>query len=95
MNEFTNKLRKINGRLLMYSSSYYNAIHQKTDILAKLESQLDRLGADFSNDVVNDYAENGAIKDPKNFKKEYDAYLAKYNTDEPIQVYNLSGLLTE
>lgn len=95
MNEFTNKLRKINGRLLMYSSSYYNAIHQKTSILAKLESQLDRLGADFSNDVVNDYAENGAIKDPENFKKEYDAYLAKYNTDEPIQVYNLSGLLTE
>lgn len=95
MNEFTNELRKINGRLLMYTSNYYNAIHQKTKILADLESTLDRLGANFSSEVVDDYSEHGSIKDPENFKKEYDAYLAKYNNNEPIQIYNLPSLLTE
>ena len=58
-----NNLRIINGRLLFYSQAYYEALHNKTEIIAGLTNDLDAVGAACQADIVRPFAENGEIAD--------------------------------
>lgn len=47
-----NDLRKSNARLLLYTQLYYEQVKAKTENLAKLESQVDTLGAIFNAEFI-------------------------------------------
>lgn len=91
-----NKLRITNGKLLYYSSEYYNAIRNKTEILADLTSVLDSLGAAFNSDAVMPYQRTGTISNIKYFEQAYQTFRNAYcKENEQTSIINKSSLLTE
>lgn len=59
----------VNGRLLVYAQDYYNALHQKTKLLADLVNNLDMIGATFEGDIVQANSRPGTMLDTSNFSK--------------------------
>lgn len=53
MNILNNDLRIVNGKLLFLTATYYNALREKTKIIADLTNSLDTLAATYHADVVN------------------------------------------
>ena len=91
-----NKLRIINGQLLLYTQSYYEAIHKKTELLSKLLEDLDSLGAAFQADVVNPYLEHGRIDNIDYFDEGYKTIISRYfSSTTPTSIINYNELLTE
>ena len=91
-----NKLRIINGQLLLYTQSYYEAIHKKTELLSKLLEDLDSLGAAFQADVVNPYLEHGRIDNIDYFDEGYKTIISRYfSSTTPTSIVNYNELLTE
>lgn len=96
MNIIKNELRIVNSRLLIYSNQYYQAIHKKTEILSKLESNLDSLGAAFHADVVSYFTNNGSVKDYSHFQKAYDNVSDNYLKNiKTTPIMNYEELKTE
>ena len=91
-----NKLRIINGQLLLYTQSYYEAIHKKTELLSKLIEDLDSLGAAFQADVINPYLEHGRIDNIDYFDEGYKTIISRYfSSTNPTSIINYNELLTE
>lgn len=85
-----NSLRKVNGKLIYYTKAYYNALHSKTEIIARLTNQLDTLGAACQAAIVDSLAETGSIKDISYFQKAYDVVFTEGTTDtDSLLDYNL------
>lgn len=86
-----NNLRIVNGRLLFYSQAYYEALHNKTSIIAALTNDLDALGAACQADIVRPFAENGAIADDITaFDNAYTLYM-NYQTSNQTQNSTIIG----
>lgn len=91
-----NDLRIINGQLLLYTRSYYEAIHKKTEFISKLLGDLDTLGAAFQADVVNPYLEHGHIDNIDYFDEAYKTFFSNYlSATTPTPIINYNELLTE
>lgn len=58
-----NNLRKINGRLIYLSDSYYKALSEKTTFLAQLDEKITNLGAKFSAEFLQPYLNQKQIKE--------------------------------
>lgn len=71
INILYNDLRKVNGRLIYYTQSYYKALHDKTEMIANLTNQLDSLGAACQAAIVDSLAVNGKVQDISYFRKAY------------------------
>lgn len=70
-NCINNELRLVNGKLIFYTNAYYNALHYQTTEMANLLNSLESLGAIFNNNVINTYANNGAISNIMQFDNAY------------------------
>lgn len=83
-------LRYWNGRLLMSARQYYDALHNKTQILADLEAKIDLLGADFEASVIIPYENNGAISNwnsSNSFSMDYAATFEEHSKKQQLFEY--------
>lgn len=72
LNILSNQLRIVNGKLLIYAQSYYNALHQETEILAKIQEKLDVLGAECQASIIDPCAaSNAPVLDLSQFQETY------------------------
>ena len=72
MDIVSNQLRIVNGKLLLYSQAYYNALHQETTILADIQNKLDMLGAECQAAIIDPCANSATPKiDLSSFKQTY------------------------
>lgn len=72
LDKFQNDLRIINGKVLYYSTEYYNQLNEKVKTLSNLENQLDTLGAIFTSDYLEEYRRNGTVNLSDNFASTYE-----------------------
>ena len=77
MSLLENNLRKINARLLRYSQAYYQSIQNKTKLIGELTSRIDLVGALFNSDILQAYAQDGAIRKTTDFNQALDALFSK------------------
>ena len=91
-----NDLRIVNGKLLLYSNQYYQAIKNKTKILSDITNNLDSLGATFNADVIDYYAKNGVVKDYAYFANAYDSIVSGYyKSNSNSELLDYESLLAE
>lgn len=64
-------LRKINGKLLCYSAAYYNAMHNKTQVLANLINNFESMGAACQAAIITPYESTGVVSDFSYFTSAY------------------------
>ena len=77
-----NGLRIINGQLMCLANAYYYAIHERTKILSRIETDTDALGAIFYADVVEPYTKTGMISSNiSNFINTYHQLFESDNTN--------------
>ena len=94
LRNFTDNLRIINGRLLLYSKSYYEELHKKTGLLAEIQEHIDKTSAAFHLDVVNKFATSGTIGELIDFTSEYEM-LQSLQFKGELQIIRLPNLFTE
>lgn len=90
-----NKLRIVNGRLLMYTDMYYTALHAKTKIIADLTTKYDTLGASFNSDIVTPYMNKGAISDYSDFESNYNTVFTQKTNNSTGAIINYSDTLSK
>lgn len=88
-----NDLRKANAKLLLYSQLYYQAMQSRTEIMAKLSSKLDLIGATFQADILNPYLEDGRTTKTTDFVLAMSDLFV--NSTEPIALLSYYELLTD
>lgn len=93
MDNFINKLRKINGRLLMYSQSYYSALKLKVDQIAQLQNRVDAVCASYQSDVVDSFKNTGGVLSLDLFNKNYAAMEVGISESNKISVVGLDKTL--
>lgn len=95
MHLITNQLRIINGKLLIYTTAYYNALHQETQILADLQNKLDILGAECQTSIIDPCAFSVAPSlDLNRFKQTY-LNITNTNNSLYVPILNHTTLLEE
>lgn len=82
MDFLVNDIRVINGQLMASSSSYYQALHQQTKVLADLQSKLDMIGAECQSAIINPYAETGTVTDISRFDLSYRSLFQANNSQQ-------------
>ena len=91
----TNNLRKINGRLMQHTKSYYQALHTRTTNIAELTNSFDLLGAEMESAIFSRYAKEGDIKDT-DFSSLYNTYNAIWKLNREVQpILDYNELITE
>lgn len=94
-NTINNNLRKVNGQLMQYTKSYYDALHARTKDIAELTNSLDLLGAEMEASVYSPYSKEGDIKE-SDFESVYDTYNAIWiPQQQPKTILNYGELMTE
>lgn len=94
-NTINNNLRKVNGQLMQYTKSYYDALHSRTENITKLTNSLDLLGAEMEASVYSPYSKEGDIKE-SDFESVYNTYNAIWiPQQEPKTILNYGELMTE
>lgn len=94
-NTINNNLRKINGQLMQYTKSYYDALRSRTENIAKLTNSLDLLGAEMEASVYSPYSKEGGIKE-SDFESVYKTYNEIWiPQQEPKTILNYGELMTE
>lgn len=91
------QLRIINGRLLIYSEAYYNALHARTAILSEIQNELDLLGAACQADVLTPIITSGNLKKPilqTDFYQKYLNYCYRLN-DKKTAIIDWEDLLSD
>lgn len=91
MNILQNQLRITNGKLLVYSQEYYNALHHQTEIIANLTNQVEQLGASALADIITPYKEKSSL--PANltktpFANDYNLFFTPPTSTTSILNYN-------
>ena len=90
-----NNLRKVNGQLMQYTKSYYDALHSRTKDIAELTNSLDLLGAEMEASIYSPYSKEGDIKE-SDFESVYNTYNAIWiPQQEPKTILNYGELMTE
>ena len=89
MDILINNLRIINGRLMYLTNNYYQLLKDKVKTISDLQTEADRLGAQFEADIVNPITRGTDIKSIQNFKSAYNEVfkIENYNS-KPIIDYN-------
>jgi len=90
MTIFEDKLRKANAKLLLYSQLYYNSIQMKTQIMAKLSSKLDLVGATFQSDLVHPYQTDGRVKKTSDFQLSLSDLFSNKNNPVELIDYHIT-----
>ena len=90
---FKNKLRVINGQLLVYAKQYYQAVHNATKTISNIINDIDSLSAAFHADVVDPYSSGGKIGDISYFQEAYDTVNAKYFNQTSDSILNYEEYL--
>lgn len=94
-NTINNNLRKVNGQLMQYTKSYYDALHSRTENIAKLTNSLDLLGAEMEASIYSPYSKEGDIKE-SDFESVYETYNAIWiPQQQPKTILNYGELMTE
>lgn len=88
-----NNLRKTNAKLLLYSQLYYQAIQNKTKILANLSSKIDLVGATFQADFINPFMSQGKITKTTDFELALSDLFS--NSTEPTNLITYYETLTD
>ena len=88
-----NELRIVNGQLMFYAQQYYEALRERTEILARLTTDLDSLGATCQAAIIDPIAETGATKDISYFDNAYKNIWTK--SKEPTSILAYDDLLNE
>lgn len=83
-----NDLRIVNGQLMFYAQSYYEALRKRTEILAILTNNLDSLGAACQAAIVTPLAETGTTKDISYFVSAYNNVFTQPPQDNNLMGYN-------
>lgn len=92
MHQLTDDLRVVNGKLMIYATAYYQALHNRTKLMADLTNQLDNLGAAANADVVTTLRTKNAITDYTDYASFDNAYrdtlLTEVTKKEALLNYN-------
>jgi hypothetical protein len=88
-----NDLRKANAKLLLYSQLYYQAIQNKTKIIANLSAKIDKVGAVFQADLINPFMLDGRAKETTEFNLALSDLFA--NSSEPIKLITYYETLSD
>lgn len=95
MNIFNNQLRIINGKLLIYSQAYYNALHQETVLLAELQNKIDLMGAECRASIIVPSASTANSKlDLTAFKETYSS-VVDYQNEQHTLLLNHTTVLED
>lgn len=89
-----NDLRKINGKLLCYSAAYYNAMHDKTQILANLTNNFESMGAACQAAIITPYEKTGVVPDFSYFTSAYNQTFALPKANNTL-LFNYNETRTE
>lgn len=96
LNVFKNQLRIINGKLMFYSKEYYNALRQKTKIIADVLSKIDSLGAWIKNNIIDVYQTTGSIDSRNDFNTFYqETLVTDLNTSNKYPILNFDDTISE
>lgn len=96
LNKIKNELRIVNGKLLVYTKQYYDAVHSKTKFLANVINDLDSLSATYHADVIDFFERNGTVQNYDYFRNAYDVIVnTYYRNPNPIPILNHEELLSE
>ena len=90
-----NNLRILNGQLLLYSQEYYHALHQKTKIVAELESQVESLSAEFYASIISPYESLGSISDISQFASKYKQLFQQFTTNSNHKMLEVADLQSD
>lgn len=93
-NILNNNLRRVNGKLLLYSNEYYAAVRKKTNTIAELTSQLDSLGAAAQGDLIDPFARVGSIQDSEFFESSYKTAFRNIGSDKKEPLVGFDDLIT-
>jgi hypothetical protein len=88
-----NNLRKANAKLLLYSQLYYQAIQNKTKVIANLSAKIDKVGATFQADLINPFMTDGRAKETTEFSLAMSDLFE--NTHEPVKLITYYETLTD
>lgn len=77
LNTFQDTLRYVNGKLLSFTSAYYNALHKQIETLANIQNQLDLLGANCQSDIIDVIKEGQTPHYINSFENTYNAIFFK------------------
>ena len=71
MDKINNDLRVVNGKILYWSSAYYEALKKSADTTAKILSKIDSLSAHFNSEIIIPYANGRTPQSNNSFQKLY------------------------
>ena len=96
LNIVNNELRINNGRLLVYSKNYYEALHNKTRILADLQAKIDTIGGQYSAEILSPFSTNGQAKsDITDFTTSYSNLFPQAKRGELSYILNYDDIITD
>ena len=97
MSLISNDLRIANGKLLLYSNEYKNALKDKIKAVSDITNDLDSVGAAFQADVVDVYASDGTIDNISYFNNAYNTVFGsdRYNMTNKKPLLDYENLLTQ
>ena len=91
-----NDLRIINGQLICYADAYYQALKDRVEILSKIETSLDALGASFYADVIEPYTSNADVSlNVSNFDLTYKSVFNKAPDSKKDALLNLNDTVSD
>lgn len=89
-------MRINNGRLLVYSKNYYEALHNKTRILADLQAKIDTIGGQYSAEILSPFSTNGQAKsDITDFTTSYSNLFPQAKRGELSYILNYDDIITD
>ena len=96
MSLISNDLRIVNGKLLLYSNEYNNALKSKIAAVSNITNDLDSVGAAFQADVIDVYSSKGVVDDISYFDNAYNTVFGcKYNVSNKTPILDYENLLTQ
>ena len=97
MNILKNDLRIVNGKIILYSSAYAEAVRNKIDKLATLTTQVDILGAVFTAEILEPLNNNQKSFDITKFTNTYNEFKKAYpeTSSKQFEILDYGELLTE
>lgn len=97
-NYFNNALRRINGKLITFIKQYYQATKNKVETISQITNDLDLLGAQANNSIIQSYKKNSSIGDLTEFTKTYNQVFKNMlgdNTAERNNILNYDVTLSD
>lgn len=91
---FYEDLRIINGKLMCFAASYYNALRDKAEILANITNNFESLGAACQASILTPYQNKGIVTDYSYFNSAYNQIFTQVAQNR-ASLFNQKELITE